>query len=238
MEYKGYIIKIEQDTDGIDSPREWEPSTVMLCDTKRYNLGDVKNCDLESEIISLWLDHATSKELRKKLFKDMRKTGKHIEHYTYIKSCAPASRVLKSMFEQFYEHEFNILGKSPDDIELPLKLTWKPLYLYDHGNISISNHKTCRWDSGFIGIHYIIDDGSMTLENQYKALQVELEVYDQYLRGDVYWFATETKDGDLIDSCGGFFGYQAVLEEAQASIDYLIRTIPQQLELNFEGVKA
>ena len=98
MEYKGYIIKIEQDTDGIDSPREWEPSTVMLCDTKRYNLGDVKNCDLESEIISLWLDHATSKELRKKLFKDMRKTGKHIEHYTYIKSCAPASRVLKSMF--------------------------------------------------------------------------------------------------------------------------------------------
>lgn len=236
-EYKNYTIKIEHD-DHFDSPREWEPSTIMLCDTKRYNLGDVKNCDLESEIISLWLEHATSKELRKKLFKDMRKTGKHIEHYTYSKSCAPASRVLKSMFEQFYEHEFNILGKAPHDIELPVKLTWNPLYLYDHGNISISNHKTCEWDSGFIGIHYIIDDGSMTLENQYKTLKIELEVYDQYLRGDVYWFSVENEHGELIDSCGSFYGYEAVIAEAKDVIDYHIQNTPQQLKLNFESVKT
>ena len=74
----------------------------------------------------------------------------------------------------------------------------------------------------------------MTLENQYKALKVELEVYDQYLRGEVYWFSVENKQGDLIDSCGGFYGYDAVIAEAKDVIDYHIQKTPQQLNLNLE----
>lgn len=231
-EYKNYTIKIEQD-DHFESPREWEPSTVMLCDTKRYNLGDVKNCNLDTEIVNLWLEHATREELYSKLMRDIIKLSesKFTILKQLIKACGNDEKII---FEEFYTNYYIILGKSPKDIELPSKLTWNPLYLYDHGQISISNHKTCQWDSGFIGIHYIIDDGSMTLENQYKALKVELEVYDQYLRGEVYWFSVENKQGDLIDSCGGFYGYDAVIAEAKDVIDYHIQKTPQQLNLNLK----
>lgn len=231
-EYKNYIITIEPD-ENFDSPREWEPSTVMLCDTKRYFLGDVKNCNLETEIYKLWVEYATSEELYSKMMRDINKLNQ--SKISVLRELIQSNgNNLKPIFEEFYTNYYNILGKSPDDIELPLKLTWNPLYLYDHGQISISNHKTCRWDSGFVGIHYVIDDGARTLEEQYKLLKAELGVYDQYLRGEVYWFSVENEHGDLIDSCGGFYGYDAVIAEARDVIDYHIENTPQQLSLNLK----
>jgi len=39
-----------------------------------------------------------------------------------------------------------------------------------------------------------------------EILQNEVEVYDCYLRGDVYGFVLEDLEGNLIDSCFGFYG--------------------------------
>lgn len=39
-----------------------------------------------------------------------------------------------------------------------------------------------------------------------KNLADEIDVYDQWLRGEVYWYSVETADGDVLDSCGGFLG--------------------------------
>jgi hypothetical protein len=38
--YKGYTIRIEQDSDSGDSPREWDNLGHMACFHNRYNLGD------------------------------------------------------------------------------------------------------------------------------------------------------------------------------------------------------
>lgn len=37
-------------------------------------------------------------------------------------------------------------------------------------------------------------------------LRDEVDVYDEWLRGNVYWYSVETRDGELLDSCGGFLG--------------------------------
>lgn len=39
-----------------------------------------------------------------------------------------------------------------------------------------------------------------------RVFKGEVEVYDQYLRGDVWYFVIEDAGGDVVDSCAGFFG--------------------------------
>ena len=117
-------------------------------------------------------------------------------------------------FESWDELKAEIIEK-----EKPLVI--KPLYMYDHSGITISTKPfSCPWDSGQIGWVYItnktIDVCGTTINNdetfaQYKErlrkhLDAEVEVYDQYVRGDVYLFELTDENGDEIDSCGGFYG--------------------------------
>jgi len=117
-------------------------------------------------------------------------------------------------FESWDELKAEIIKK-----EKPLVI--KPLYMLDHSGITISTSDfNDRWDSGQIGWVYItnktIDVCGTTIKNdetfaQYKKrlgeyLDAEVEVYDQYVRGDVYLFELTGENGEVIDSCGGFYG--------------------------------
>ena len=53
-----------------------------------------------------------------------------------------------------------------------------PLYLYDHSGITIST----------------------------SPFESEIKTYDQELCGEVYGFSIEDSDGEVEDSCGGFYG--------------------------------
>lgn len=93
-----------------------------------------------------------------------------------------------------------------------------PLYLYDHSGITMNTTGfSCPWDSGQVGVIFVTrekvrkDYGvkriSPKLLNQVQGyLKSEVEVYDQYLRGDVYGFKLMDDDDTEIDSCWGFFG--------------------------------
>lgn len=39
-----------------------------------------------------------------------------------------------------------------------------------------------------------------------KQLAVEVDLYDQWLTGQVYYYTVEDADGDMLDSCGGYLG--------------------------------
>lgn len=98
-----------------------------------------------------------------------------------------------------------------------------PLYLYDHSGITMNTTGfSCPWDSGCVGIIYItkkrIEDDFgwkvITKARKEKILQYlknEVEVYDQYLTGDVWGFQVveyDEEDGyeQEVDSCWGFYG--------------------------------
>jgi len=113
-----------------------------------------------------------------------------------------------------------------------------PLYLYDHSGITISTKPfQCGWDSGQVGFIYI--DPEMNINNAGKPfskeqleedLRAEVELYDMYLRGEVYWYKILEKqrpskecpccheifDGEEewveIDLCSGFYGLNCVRE--------------------------
>ena len=101
-----------------------------------------------------------------------------------------------------------------------------PLYLYDHSGITMNTTGfSCRWDSGQVGFIYITKDKIMKeygvkrirrqlKEKVEKMLVNEVEVYDQYLTGDVYGFRivkiNKCDQGheheEFEDSCSGFYG--------------------------------
>ncbi len=99
---------------------------------------------------------------------------------------------------------------SEDDIVVPL-------YMYEHGNIALSTSPFhCRFDSGQLGFVVVTKDdiikeyGSDSKENRETALRVlegEVETYHNFVSGQVYGYILKDTDGEEIDSCWGFYGY-------------------------------
>jgi len=127
----------------------------------------------------------------------------------------------------YCEHgRYNLGDKNADDIRiededmsLPDKgYTILPLYLYDHGGITMSTGSfSCPWDSGCVGYIYVSDKDAKEnygwkiitkkrREKIIKHLMAEVETYDQFLTGDVYGFILADESGEELDSCFGFYG--------------------------------
>jgi hypothetical protein len=65
-----------------------------------------------------------------------------------------------------------------------------------------------------------------------KMLEHEVEQYDHYLVGNCYGFTIEDQEGEMLDSVGGFIGYEDfAIEEAKTNADYWERTLPKQYPL-------
>jgi len=105
----------------------------------------------------------------------------------------------------------------PEGVEdVPEDVVRFPLYLYDHGGLTMSTSQFgCGWDSGQVGwIYATLEDPEDEQERARvtKNLIGEVEVYDMYLRGEVYGYRVY-KHGDdeewlleEVGSCWGFYG--------------------------------
>lgn len=116
-----------------------------------------------------------------------------------------------------------------------------PLFLYDHSGISMSTQTEptwfhAAWDSGKVGYIYvtrekILKDFNRKLltkklrEDAARILRAEVEVYDQYLTGDVWHVVVRDREANMevVESVGGIYGYQEAKKEAQSIIDGLTR---------------
>lgn len=112
------------------------------------------------------------------------------------------------------------------------------LYLYDHGDISLSTTPFgCRFDSGWLGFIVATPDkiqeayGSLAqdaLEMAKDGLLAEVKVYNDFVSGNVWGFVVEEihrcahcegeRDKKVVESCFGFFGDGAV-EDMKDYID-------------------
>jgi hypothetical protein len=124
-----------------------------------------------------------------------------------------------------------------------------PVYLYEHSGITMScGAFSDPWDSGQVGWAYVTEDSAnkmgcvgdrWTTENLEKAIRSDVDVYDQYLRGEVYVYfvlgmGEDGEDGDILDSVGGHFGdLDYVRTEARAaaesSVDPAVEALADEL---------
>lgn len=89
-----------------------------------------------------------------------------------------------------------------------------PLYMYQHpGTVLSLTPFSCPWDSGQVGFLLINKkDLPEGLEN--KRAECIIEQWNQYLSGDIWGYIVEDGDGEEIDSCWGFYGFEHCRSEA------------------------
>lgn len=111
-----------------------------------------------------------------------------------------------------------------------------PIYMYEHGGISISTKNSYpyndRWDGGQVGYIHATPDkirawyGVRRITNSIKKLAIEcmqgeIEAFDRYLRGDVYMLTIYDELGEVVESGGGFDSYDDAKQEAERYIKHL-----------------
>jgi len=202
-----YILTVEQDED-VESPREWDNSGRMICFYGRYDLGDKHDYSSPREFLeSKCSDHEIDFD---KIWNDYCTDSKE------EKDISPYTERLITQLEKFY-------------IFLPLRL-------YDHSGISISCSGSYpyndQWDSMQVGWIYVAKGTDGLTDDEWREiLEAEVKQYDQFLRGDVYWFELDEKKHcvcckhntlEQFDSCGGFYDIQHMKEYLPEDAEYLI----------------
>lgn len=110
-----------------------------------------------------------------------------------------------------------------------------PLYVYEHTllNIKIGSYAGqlpqghARFDSSRVGFIYTTEkrlEKIGTPEDKVReALEHEVEIYNYYLRGEVYGYMVEDSQGIQVDNLTGFYGYDfednGLLNRAKGMID-------------------
>lgn len=210
-----YRCRIEVDGDA-SSPREDDNVGTMVCWHRRHHLGDEQPAGSPDEYLNGLLDKCVR------------------ANYSKALKQANASKLLNANYARL------------------------PLYLYDHSGITMNTTGfSCPWDSGQVGFVYcslkkaqaefgkvgdkqgfeakVEHDGkTMTLRERAELwLRQEVETYDQFISGEVYWWCVESceteegqppsdiddNDWETVESCGGCYGRKYAEQEAQEALE-------------------
>lgn len=129
-------------------------------------------------------------------------------------------------------HGYKDIAISLNELGLDdLPRVYLPLYLYDHSGITMQTSPfSDDWDSGQVGFIYATAEQIRKwcrvqriikrLEERVKSILIqEVNVYNQYLTGDVWGYVIRDGDTKHLDSCSGFYGLDYAREEAKRVAD-------------------
>lgn len=209
LEIDGYKVDIFHDDDA-ESPRTWDNLGTLIYNHPNYKLGEVK---YDHDRVSNW--------------------NERLAYYIY-------ENYLHCAIPQKYNRmDWGLDCDSLNEEGILFVRNWAdkhmvilPVYLLDHSGLSVRTTQfTCRWDSGLVG-YIIADRKAMQKEFSCKKLtetvkrktkeilQAEIEVFDQYLSGDVYGYTITDSEGNDVNSCTGLFGMSYVMGEVICLINF------------------
>lgn len=145
------------------------------------------------------------------------------------------------------EHNFRDIDDVRTFIKSEKGILVRPVYMYDHSGISLSCNNSYPfndlWDAGQVGIAYMTANDirktylvkRITKQTRQKARELigaEVNTYNQFLNGEVFYYSINDKDGEIVDSCGGFYGWEfdenGLLEYARDAIDGYIENLKKE----------
>ena len=114
------------------------------------------------------------------------------------------------------------------------------VHMLDHSALSFSmqsfNGRSpyAHWDSGIVGFILITRETmrkeykwkkltSKRQEKLYQYMKGELETYQAYCNGEVYYYTINDPDDDFVDSCGGYYDTDEMLSECKSIIDNIVQ---------------
>ena len=57
-----------------------------------------------------------------------------------------------------------------------------------------------------------------------KAAEGLVETWNQYLEGDIWYFQITDENGEMVDSCGGYYGFDDCVTEARSAAEHYNKT--------------
>lgn len=91
-----------------------------------------------------------------------------------------------------------------------------PVYRYEHGNVLYRRGTASGFDYSNCGFYIVTDKTQNVLGTPddliEKCIDGELETYTSYVNGEVYYFTLYDDNGDIEDSCGGFYDIDDIKE--------------------------
>lgn len=109
-----------------------------------------------------------------------------------------------------------------------------PVYGYQHSGFYLSTAVEGEWfhyawDGGQLGwivaTRQTLTEAGLSFETEEdkaeieKQLRGEVHTYSQFINGDVYFYVVKDGDGEVVDSCSGYYGYDACLEAAKEACE-------------------
>jgi hypothetical protein len=114
-----------------------------------------------------------------------------------------------------------------------------PVYAYIHSGMTIKTTPfNDFWDSGRLGSIVVSREKirkdynvSRVTENVLNTaiacLEGEIKTLDQFITGDIWSYTITDPDGQEVDSCGGYYGYNDTIDEVHSVIEHIIKTTEQ-----------
>lgn len=160
--------------------------------------------------------------------------------YRHYNSPQDRKGVLQSIVVQSYKEQPRNANEHIEKIKRLCKEQFNenivlivPISKYEHGNIEyyIGDYKKCSFDSGVCGFYIITKEslkkcyGTKRPHNKtlFKYIEGELEAYNKWVNGEIYYFTLEQIDTriidgkefacrEFVDSCSGFYDIESIRE--------------------------
>lgn len=90
-----------------------------------------------------------------------------------------------------------------------------PITRYEHSGVVYKIGVWGGWDDSFCGVYAVPrneDTEKMTREDAERIVRGELDAYNAYANGEVYYFVLFDENGNEVDSCGGFYDIDDIRE--------------------------
>jgi len=176
-------IRIDDDT---ESPREWSNLGYFITIDSNYNSPDGEKRIGNDDYQPSWFLKEIIKETG-----DMADNQK--DHM----------KMIKEKFE----------GEEGDGDKI---IAIYPIVKHEHGNVYYHLGTSHGFDDSNNGLYIITDktqkETGIKTKDYEKVIEQELECYNKYMNGEIYYFVLYNKKGDVEDSCGGFYDIKDIRE--------------------------
>lgn len=263
--YKGYDINIYYDEDS-QSPREWGNVATFVCCHREYTLGDRQDMEAcidelfdkhvnAKDIVAYFIKSRNARWVQNGTEDYDGSYDKYLEwndgkEYFGVDNNTPDEDIAYN-----YIRDELTNGEKLMLVEQSGSVAILPISMYDHSGITLwlgstMGHVDAQWDCSSVGFAYVEKDkaeeempqrgqlpGTDWKQWAYKMMESEMNVYDQYVRGNVYGWCVEYGEDQFENSCWGYVGDDKIprmIEEAKGVIDCHLEHKEEKRKNNLE----
>lgn len=204
FDHAGCNVRIEYDRDPQNPRKDFDHAATMVCEHRRYTLGDEDGADAAKEAVRKSRDYRASWEEGWEAKFDLSDPP---QLWKAVQTCTD----IVSMPLYLYDHSG--ITMSTGRFSCP----------WDSGQVGFifitKDTILNEWGHKRLPPQQIL---TKKLKEQATAcMEAEVEEYDQYLTGDIYGYVVTRGDDDDSESCWGFYGLQHAIEEAKSIAEYM-----------------